>query len=1167
MQQPGAMETGAGVKEESQVAGLVDTDMKPEIVAGLVQHEAINRDNFRDIVLMVAGEELSKHNHAWNYLDHHHGHNRDEFAQQLADHFPPLPGIMYHKSHKLPPPPEVLFLQLADLSWDAKSSTKPPPFRVTTMSLLDEFLTNTFLTSGDPLLLWQSADPGSSVAWAHYVKGACRSATALLLASLCMRYQWDIGNLSPPLQESLCSVCVQQATCGSDIASVALANARLSYRGSLRKPHCALTWLGKLCLLKSKGIAPSVILKEWNQSCPREAQIKGAKSTSLLALLNLEDEAISFLSQHVSEFGSGGSAFTETCWSNRKIMPGSGPKGYPKEWNSRLTMSSRGFLLMLKYIDVTHRKKLLGARSKLSNTQMEDAAMLVQLLVSLVNELEEQLPVTPHVIETEVIQLLMNGDMNLELQLQGALSEKQSNLSPADIPTLKAVMQKHVSGSEAKLHQIGQGATLIQPGQIERQEFDMAMASLKHDADVYRVWLTRSKDRDAAMYHQTLQWKLTRSSRAKEYASHFLARSSEHWRMEFGVLSSASQAQKLVFECMKHISRLEHVASDNILCICLLNWAAPNLFTSALQRDQAALMGGLCNSSTSSCIGVFVAPTFTFQRGKLYLTEKHCHELLSGSNLNLDHLCVLPFKGRNDDRERRSLVQMARVCQPMDEACAKQTSEAFRTSSLMRKPLLDEADLLLTKEMIQIEDMEETALPSSTDSATHASQAEKAQQLGVSAARSIVRACAQHENPAHSGRVAHLFIDLSPHTLDFARAVALERGNQPIFYLGLTRDVNEEEWSKCFMRDFLADGFLDGSLTLPSNMSLPPGEVPSDMHQAAPPLPNLHSFVLNKSQKMDGLPTLKTPDKVLAQWSEHPRFKTEFLEFLADVRSTLPVDLATDKNSSGKREHENPAPVPNNAKKPKLEVGIGSPGATPDCIPVDTLPTPLTWEADLHLAKGKGKASVVITLGSRIWLVNRSDKLVTLDKNTVVAGFYKGKWWHKKPTDSQEPASSDILFSLQDADSLVQIQARAHTLGACVQERRKVQPDCTVAYHDLVDSPLPNNPTFFKCKLNHSIYWGVLPIPAESKACTKDEDGKFSVPSHHLAGVVDTQRWDGWASKLVWSCKWATTAAKGLQPCRPMIILTRPVTMPAKTALELTSGASTGSAEPPEPAL
>ena len=315
------------------------------------------------------------------------------------------------------------------------------------------------------------------------------------------------------------------------------------------------------------------------------------------------------------------------------------------------------------------------------------------------------------------------------------------------------------------------------------------------------------------------------------------------------------------------------------------------------------------------------------------------------------------------------------------------------------------------------------------------------------------------------------------------------------------------------MRDFLADGFLDGSLTLPSNMSLPPGEVPSDMHQAAPPLPNLHSFALNKSQKMDGLPTLKTPDKVLAQWSEHPRFKTEFLEFLADVRSTLPVDLATDKNSSGKHEHENPAPVPNNAKKPKLEVGIGSPGATPDCIPVDTLPTPLTWEADLHLAKGKGKASVVITLGSRIWLVNRRDKPVAL--------------------------------------------ARAHTLGARVQERRKVQPDCTVAYHDF-DSPLPNNPTFFKCKLNHSIYWGVLPIP-------KDEDGKFSVPSHHLAGV-DTQRWDGWASKLVWSWKWATTA-KGLQPCRPMIILTRPVTMPAKTAVELTSGASTGSAEPPEPAL
>ena len=596
---------------------------------GFVPHEQLTKDNFRDEILAVAKVELGRYGNPWAYLNAFYGAESDSFTQDLKDYFPRDGGLQYHNGHVLPPRETTFRLSLWDLSWKAESSTKPPPFLCTTMSLMDVILTDCFQTSTQPLTLHEGPQRDTSQQWVHYVKGACRSATALVLASLAIRYQWDLPALSPCLQASLCTIHAQNAACGSDAAAVALENARQSHAGAIRRAHCALTWLGKLILLRQKGMEPTSILKTWNSVCAREAQLKGQKEQALKALLSLPSDAVNFLLQHVSQFG-GDSAFSETCWSNKRVMPGGSPKGYAKQWNARLTVTPAGFLLMLRYIHSRRERKLEGTRTKLSNAEMDAACLLCQFLVSLVEELEEQLPVQPHVIEKQLFQQLLDGDMNLELELQGALSEKKTDFNPGDLPALKKIIAQHVAGAEAALEKLGKTpASAIQPSQIERQAFDLAISAMNHDVDFFKLWLSKSRDRDGAIYHQDLSWKLSRRNRTKEYADHVTSRSSESWAMDLVCLESAAQGLKACQDVLKHISRIEHVAPDQIQVLCLLNWAAPALFNADQQRRQASLMGGLVNSASSPCVGVALMPIFHSQRGKLRTVEEKCFQLLA----------------------------------------------------------------------------------------------------------------------------------------------------------------------------------------------------------------------------------------------------------------------------------------------------------------------------------------------------------------------------------------------------------------------------------------------------------------------------------------------------------------------------------------------------------
>ena len=126
---------------------------------------------------------------------------------------------------------------------------------------------------------------------------------------------------------------------------------------------------------------------------------------------------------------------------------------------------------------------------------------------------------------SQVYQHWVEGDPTLNLELQGALNETSTSFVATDLTVLKTLVQRHVADSEKKRIALGlQPGPTVQAGELERQSFDLAVSTVKHDLDLYRVWLTRSRDREASVYFQELQHAQSRKKQARLVASDVMDR-------------------------------------------------------------------------------------------------------------------------------------------------------------------------------------------------------------------------------------------------------------------------------------------------------------------------------------------------------------------------------------------------------------------------------------------------------------------------------------------------------------------------------------------------------------------------------------------------------------------------------------------------------------------
>ena len=65
-------------------------------------------------------------------------------------------------------------------------------------------------------------------------------------------------------------------------------------------------------------------------------------------------------------------------------------KAGDKIWSKRLTQTAASFVMMIRFVDATHRRLLPGNRAKLSKEALQEAAHLCQLLVAVQDDLAEQ---------------------------------------------------------------------------------------------------------------------------------------------------------------------------------------------------------------------------------------------------------------------------------------------------------------------------------------------------------------------------------------------------------------------------------------------------------------------------------------------------------------------------------------------------------------------------------------------------------------------------------------------------------------------------------------------------------------------------------------------------------------------------------------------------------
>ena len=469
-----------------------------------------------------------------------------------------------------------------------------------------------------------------------------------MLAHLVIENGWDLTVLCPQLHLSMLSMYCRNELLIGDVESIAFANAKLSARGSIRRAHCILTWLGVLEGLKEKGLTASEVVKRWNANSTKESQLLGSKRTALLQLLGLSRTSIKLLLQHLSEFGSN-TAFNEDTFAQKRILPGGTFRGgVTKEWQQRLQVTEDSFNLCLEYIHAQHQRKLPGTRCKYSKSAIEEAVNMCGLLLTSLIDMKDQHPL-PSKALADVIDHFLAGDMTLEVELQAAISEKASAFTFSDIPTLKKVVAEHVADSQAKMQKLGKSST-VAAAQMERQEFDLMMSMLSHDLDVWKVHLTRSRDRQAAIHFQHLQYRQKRMFAAKDIGDKFLSEVTQ-----FYVLQDAATTFKQIEAFQKKIQQVEQLPSlSNITALVIVNWSAPCIFTAEHQRVHSNIAGAVINLPDRQNIGVYVAPSYCRQRGTAWKQEKVCQESLANSNLNLDDPFVLPFKGKNDEREKRT---------------------------------------------------------------------------------------------------------------------------------------------------------------------------------------------------------------------------------------------------------------------------------------------------------------------------------------------------------------------------------------------------------------------------------------------------------------------------------------------------------------------------------
>ena len=217
-------------------------------------------------------------------------------------------------------------------------------------------------------------------------------------------------------------------------------------------------------------------------------------------------------------------------------------------------------------------------------------------------------------------------------------------------------------------------------------------------------------------------------------------------------------------------------------------------------------------------------------------------------------------------------------------------------------------------------------------------------------------------------------------------------------------------------------------------------------------------------------------------------------------------------------------------------------------VPISSLPQQ-TVLADVKL-KEKGQVGLTLkyAVGGQLSIHNTTNAAILMQEGSLILGFGKAKF--KLTSECADPGTQQ-LFEIKSSDDLAILNGTLTTVGSIVDTRRKTEPDCKIAYHEIAEVEA-GEAGAFGCTLQTSVYFvpdecnKELNKKPEAKPAAAGEAWKAKAQMNLGEGIPPAELATSTCSKIVWVVKWSVN---GLMPVRPVLVLTEEAKREAGHAL------------------
>ena len=476
-------------------------------------------EELRDSMMELVPRIAEVHGGVMQYLEKRYEskEERDLYAKKLWSYFPRLAdqdmtfwGEISSTTSEARTKEHQQNLHLAMLRFDTKGTGHEPTPKPVAIKLIDEFMTHTFITNGDPLLEiagtedervlapfkatppWTSeprcgvqGPPVEAFSVAHH-KAANRVATLHFLVTTLFDDNICLKAIHPSLYESIRNIEVVNLRFATKRDEI-FGNFILSHRGEIRKPPSILTWVFSLKKLRDEysDSDAGAVIRQWNSKVTRAGQLQGGKAQGVKNVLELmPEEAWLVVLADESRHGRENSPYTDELMASKKIYPGSHFKAaHCKAWTSRMTITRQSVLVFVKRVSAEWEKTPQFLRRRYVKGVGEEIAMKAAVVVNMAKEVQEIAPIPDEVLQQEWIDKWVAQDPQIDLAVESAVVSKDANFAVRQVKILHDIIEKHQKGLDGNVTFADSEEVAVQSAaaKLEEDQYALIMKEASHD--------------------------------------------------------------------------------------------------------------------------------------------------------------------------------------------------------------------------------------------------------------------------------------------------------------------------------------------------------------------------------------------------------------------------------------------------------------------------------------------------------------------------------------------------------------------------------------------------------------------------------------------------------------------------------------------------------------